>query len=114
MTNQEMALLPEYDLNIKIVLINNGTLGMVKQWQDKFFNQRFSHSVFNDQPDFIKMAEAYGVKGFLIDQPNQLKSKLDEAFNYEGPALIEVRISPIEPVNPMIPSGKANNEMEGY
>lgn len=114
MTNQEIALLPEYGLNVKIVLINNGTLGMVKQWQDKFFKQRFSHSVFNDQPDFIKMSEAYGVKGFLIDQPEQLKSKLDEAFKYEGPALIEVRISPIEPVNPMIPSGKANNEMEGY
>lgn len=114
MTNQEMALLPEYGLNIKIVLINNGTLGMVKQWQDKFFNQRFSHSVFNDQPDFMKLSEAYGVKGFLIDKPNQLKETLDEAFNYNGPALIEVRISPIEPVNPMIPSGKANHEMEGY
>ncbi|MEB7435618.1 biosynthetic-type acetolactate synthase large subunit [Staphylococcus pasteuri] len=114
MTNQEMALLPEYGLNIKIVLINNGTLGMVKQWQDKFFNQRFSHSVFNDQPDFMKLSEAYGVKGFLIDKPNQLKEILDEAFNYNGPALIEVRISPIEPVNPMIPSGKANHEMEGY
>ena len=113
MTNQEMALLPEYHLNVKIVLINNGTLGMVKQWQDKFFNQRFSHSVFNDQPDFIKMAEAYGVKSFLIDHPNKLKAQLDEAFNYEGPALIEVRISPAEPVNPMIPSGKANHEMEG-
>ncbi|MFU0762863.1 biosynthetic-type acetolactate synthase large subunit [Staphylococcus pasteuri] len=114
MTNQEIALLPEYGLNIKIVLINNGTLGMVKQWQDKFFNQRFSHSVFNDQPDFMKLSEAYGVKGFLIDKPNQLKETLDEAFNYNGPALIEVRISPIEPVNPMIPSGKANHEMEGY
>lgn len=114
MTNQEMALLPEYGLNIKIVLINNGTLGMVKQWQDKFFNQRFSHSVFNDQPDFMKLSEAFGVKGFLIDKPNQLKETLDEAFNYNGPALIEVRISPIEPVNPMIPSGKANHEMEGY
>ena len=113
MTNQEMALLPEYHLNVKIVLINNGTLGMVKQWQDKFFNQRFSHSVFNDQADFIKMAEAYGVKSFLIDHPNKLKAQLDEAFNYEGPALIEVRISPAEPVNPMIPSGKANHEMEG-
>lgn len=113
MTNQEIALLPEYDLNVKIVLINNGTLGMVKQWQDKFFNQRFSHSVFNDQPDFIKMAEAYGIKSFLIDHPNKLKPQLDEAFNYEGPALIEVRISPAEPVNPMIPSGKANHEMEG-
>ncbi|WP_245339390.1 biosynthetic-type acetolactate synthase large subunit [Staphylococcus sp. GDX8P54P] len=113
MTNQEMALLPEYGLNVKIVLINNGTLGMVKQWQDKFFNHRFSHSVFNDQPDFMKMAEAYGVKGYLIDHPDKLTATLDEAFNYQGPALIEVRISPTEPVNPMIPSGKANHEMEG-
>ena len=77
MTNQEIALLPEYGLNVKIVLINNGTLGMVKQWQDKFFNHRFSHSVFNDQPDFMKMAEAYGVKGFLIDHPNKLTKTLD-------------------------------------
>lgn len=113
MTNQEMALLPEYDLNVKIVLINNETLGMVKQWQDKFFNHRFSHSVFNDQPNFMKMAEAYGIRGFLIDSPSKLTQTLDEAFAYEGPALIEVRISPTEPVNPMIPSGKANHEMEG-
>lgn len=113
MTNQEIALLPEYGLNVKSFLINNGTLGMVKQWQDKFFNHRFSHSVFNDQPDFMKMAEAYGVKGFLVDHPNKLTKTLDSAFNYSGPALIEVRISPTEPVNPMIPSGKANHEMEG-
>ncbi|VEG63890.1 MULTISPECIES: biosynthetic-type acetolactate synthase large subunit [Staphylococcus] len=113
MTNQEMALLHEYGLDIKIVLINNGTLGMVKQWQDKFFNQRFSHSVFNGQPDFQKLSEAYGVKGFLIDDPAQLEADLDKAFAYEGPALIEVRISPKEPVLPMVPSGKANHEMEG-
>ncbi len=114
MTNQEIALLPEYGLNIKIVLINNGTLGMVKQWQDKFFNKRFFHSVFNDQPDFMKMAEAYGVKGFLIDSPSLLESTLKAAFNYKGPALIEVRISPVEAVSPMVPSGKSNHEMEGY
>lgn len=113
MTNQEMALLPEYNLNVKIVLINNGTLGMVKQWQDKFFNQRFSHSVFNDQPDFIKMAEAYGINGYLIDSSDKLESQIDAAFNHNGPALIEVRISPVEPVNPMVPSGKSNHEMEG-
>ena len=113
MTNQEMALLPEYGLNVKIVLINNGTLGMVKQWQDKFFNKRFSHSVFNDQPDFMKMAEAYGIK--ILDRfSDKLESSIDEAFAYHGPALIEVRISPIEPVNPMVPSGKSNHEMEGY
>ncbi|WP_114602983.1 biosynthetic-type acetolactate synthase large subunit [Staphylococcus sp. EZ-P03] len=113
MTNQEMAILNEYGLDIKIVLINNGTLGMVKQWQDKFFNQRFSHSVFNGQPDFQQLSEAYGVKAFLIDDPKQLESQLDEAFAHKGPALIEVRISPKEHVLPMIPSGKANNEMEG-
>ncbi|MCH8645375.1 biosynthetic-type acetolactate synthase large subunit [Staphylococcus lugdunensis] len=113
MTNQEMAIFNEYKLNIKVVLINNGTLGMVKQWQDKFFNHRFSHSVFNDQPDFMKIAEAYGIKGYLIDNPAQLEQQLDKAFSSEGPALIEIRISPVEPVNPMIPAGKANHEMEG-
>ncbi|ARJ50226.1 biosynthetic-type acetolactate synthase large subunit [Staphylococcus lutrae] len=113
MTNQEMALLNEFNLNIKIVLINNGTLGMVKQWQDKFFNQRFSHSVFNDQPDFMKMSEAYGVKGFLVDHPKKLESQIDAAFLHQGPALIEIRISPVEAVLPMVPSGKANHEMEG-
>lgn len=113
MTNQEMAILEEYDLDIKVVLINNGTLGMVKQWQDKFFNKRFSHSVFNGQPDFLKIADAYNVKGFLIDDPTQLEQQIEAAFNHDGPALIEVRISPIEPVTPMVPSGKANHEMEG-
>ena len=113
MTNQEMAILEEYGIDIKIVLINNGTLGMVKQWQDKFFNQRFSHSVFNDQPDFIKLSEAYRVKSYLIEDPDRLEEQLDEAFQHDGPAMIEVRISPIEPVHPMVPSGKANDEMEG-
>ncbi|UXR81986.1 biosynthetic-type acetolactate synthase large subunit [Staphylococcus sp. IVB6214] len=113
MTNQEMALLNEYELDIKIVLINNGTLGMVKQWQDKFFDKRFSHSVFNKQPDFVKMSEAYGVKSFLINHADNLEKTLDEAFSYRGPALIDIRISPTEPVLPMVPSGKANHEMEG-
>lgn len=113
MTNQEMAILEEYNLDIKIVIINNGTLGMVKQWQDKFFNKRFSHSVFNGQPDFLKLAEAYNVKGYLVENPRQLEQQLDAAFQHEGPALIDVRISPIEPVSPMVPSGKANHEMEG-
>ncbi|MDN6062134.1 MAG: thiamine pyrophosphate-dependent enzyme, partial [Staphylococcus simulans] len=113
MTNQEMAILNEYGLDIKIVLINNGTLGMVKQWQDKFFKQRFSHSVFNGQPDFQQLSEAYGVKAFLVDDPKTLEADLEAAFAHKGPALIEVRISPKEPVLPMVPSGKANNEMEG-
>ncbi|UXR75740.1 MULTISPECIES: biosynthetic-type acetolactate synthase large subunit [unclassified Staphylococcus] len=113
MTNQEMALLNEYNLDIKIVLVNNGVLGMVKQWQDKFFDKRFSQSIFNKQPNFLKMSEAYGVKGFLVDHADDLEATLDEAFSYEGPALIDIRISPTEPVLPMVPTGKANHEMEG-
>ena len=71
MTNQEMAILEEYNLDIKIVIINNGTLGMVKQWQDKFFNKRFSHSVFNGQPDFLKLGEAYNLSLIHISEPTR-------------------------------------------
>jgi len=113
MTNQEMAILNEFDNDIKIVLINNGALGMVKQWQDKFYSQRFSHSVFAGQPDFMKLSESYGVKGFMIDSNDKLESTLDEAFAHKGPALIEIRISPSEPVLPMVPSGQPNYKMEG-
>ena len=113
MTNQEMAILNEFDNDIKIVLINNGTLGMVKQWQDKFYSQRFSHSVFSGQPDFMKLSESYGVKSFMIDSNEKLESTLDEAFAHKGPALIEIRISPSEPVLPMVPSGQPNYKMEG-
>src|SRR5699024_6572199 len=94
MTNQEIVILEEYDLVIKVVIINKGTLGMVKQWQYKFFNNRFSHSVFNGQPDFLKLGEAYNVKGFLIEDPTHLEEQLDAAFEHKGPALIDVRISP--------------------
>ena len=61
----------------------------------------------------MELGEAYNVKGFLIDDPTHLEEQLDAAFEHKGPALIDVRISPIEPVNPMVPSGKANYEMEG-
>ncbi len=86
---------------------------MVKQWQDKFYSQRFSHSVFSGQPDFMKLSESYGVKSFMIDSNEKLESTLDEAFAHKGPALIEIRISPSEPVLPMVPSGQPNYKMEG-
>lgn len=114
MTNQELAILNEYNLPIKTVLLNNGTLGMVKQWQHKFFNERYSASVFNSQPDFMKLTEAYHLKSFLITDPKTYKQHLDEAFNYEGPTVIEIRISPTEMVLPMVPSGQPNHMMEGY
>lgn len=114
MTNQEMAILNEYQLPVKIIMLNNGTLGMVKQWQHKFHGQRYSESVFSAQPDFQMLSNAYGVKSYLITQQQELESRLYEALAYQGPAFIEIRISPDEMVVPMVPSGKPNHEVEGY
>ncbi|PNZ74596.1 biosynthetic-type acetolactate synthase large subunit [Macrococcoides caseolyticum] len=114
MTNQEMAILNEYQLPVKIIMLNNGTLGMVKQWQHKFHGQRYSESVFSGQPDFQMLSNAYGVKPYLITQQQALEATLYEALAYQGPAFIEIRISPDEMVVPMVPSGQPNHEVEGY
>ncbi|MGX6979559.1 biosynthetic-type acetolactate synthase large subunit [Vagococcus elongatus] len=113
MTNQELAILNLNQLSIKFVLLNNHSLGMVRQWQECFFDERRSESVFADQPDFIKLAEAYHIKGKRIDDPLTFEEDLKEAFNEEGPMLIEVVISPTEHVLPMVPAGKNNDEMIG-
>ncbi|MGL4696035.1 biosynthetic-type acetolactate synthase large subunit [Enterococcus larvae] len=113
MTNQEMAILNEYDLPIRIVLLNNQSLGMVRQWQESFFNQRRSESVFTSQPDFLKLAEAYGVKAVQISDPETVEEELKQAFEEKGPILIEVRVSQTEHVLPMVPAGKPNYQMLG-
>ncbi|MGX7243480.1 biosynthetic-type acetolactate synthase large subunit [Enterococcus quebecensis] len=113
MTNQELAILNEYNIPIKIVILNNQSLGMVRQWQESFFNGRRSESVFSSQPDFVKMAEAYHIKGVRIDNPETVEAELTEAFKETGPLLIEVMISPTEHVLPMVPAGKANHQMLG-
>lgn len=113
MTNQELAILNDYNINLKTVIINNGSLGMVRQWQEKFHNERFSHSIFQSQPDFVKLAEAYGVKGVRLTDPETLAADLEEAFAYPGPIVIDCVVSPSELVLPMIPPGKANHQMEG-
>lgn len=113
MTNQELAILNVYNIPIKIVILNNQSLGMVRQWQESFFNQRRSESVFETQPDFVKMAEAYHIKGIRIDDPETVEADLTEAFKETGPLLIEVMVSPTEHVLPMVPAGKANYQMLG-
>ncbi|EUJ24459.1 acetolactate synthase large subunit [Listeria grandensis FSL F6-0971] len=113
MTNQELAILNDYKINLKTVIINNGSLGMVRQWQEKFHNERFSHSIFQSQPDFVKLSEAYGVKAVRLTNPETLAADLAEAFAYPGPIVIDCVVSPGELVLPMIPPGKANHQMEG-
>lgn len=113
MTNQELAILNIYNIPIKIVILNNRSLGMVRQWQESFFDERRSESVFETQPDFVKMAEAYHIRGIRIEDPKTVEAELIEAFEETGPLLIEVMVSPTEHVLPMVPAGKANYQMLG-
>lgn len=113
MTNQELAILNQHQLDIKFVLLNNQSLGMVRQWQEKFYNERRSQSVFHEQPDFMKMAEAYGIGNKKITDPASLEKELQEAFCYTWPMLIEVMICNKEHVLPMIPAGMPNDQMLG-
>ncbi len=113
MSIQELATTVQYQLPIKIVLMNNGVLGMVRQWQKMFYKERFSQIQLHANPDFIKVAEAYGVKGIRVDSPDQVENALREAIATPGPVLLDFIISPDEVVLPMVPPGKAITEILG-
>lgn len=112
MTNQELALLNGYGIAIKVVLINNHSLGMVRQWQESFYEERRSQSVFDVEPNFQLLAEAYGIKHVKLDNPKTLADDL-KIITEDEPILIEVLISKSEHVLPMIPAGLHNDEMIG-
>lgn len=113
MTNQELALLTVYRLPIKVILMNNHSLGMVRQWQESFFNERRSESVFAIQPDFQKLAEAYHLEHFHFTKNETLADDLKKSLQAGRPTFIEVEISATEHVLPMVPVGKANDQMIG-
>lgn len=112
MTNQELAILNIYKVPIKVVMLNNHSLGMVRQWQEAFYEGRTSESVFDTLPDFQLMAQAYGIKNYKFDNPETLAQDL-EVITEDVPMLIEVDISRKEQVLPMVPAGKSNHEMLG-
>ena len=112
MTNQELAILNIYKVPIKVVMLNNHSLGMVRQWQEAFYEGRTSESVFDTLPDFQLMAQAYGIKNYKFDNPETLVQDL-EVITEDVPMLIEVDISRKEQVLPMVPAGKSNHEMLG-
>ena len=115
MNIQELGTLSQYGLNVKIVIVNNRWQGMVRQWQESFYEERYSASdMSNGEPDFIKLAEAFGVKGFLIEERAQLENEFKAALKFEGPVLINVRVKRGENCYPMVPPGKSNSQMIGY
>jgi len=111
MTMQEMSTAMQYDLPIKIFILNNEYMGMVRQWQEILHGKRYSHSYSEALPDFVKMAEAFGCVGLRAEKPAELDGKIQEMINVRKPVLFDCRVDPAENCYPMIPSGGAHNEM---
>jgi acetolactate synthase-1/2/3 large subunit len=111
MSIPELATIANYALPVKIIIMNNGYLGMVRQWQELFYNNRLSSVQLDSFPDPEKLAGAYGFKGRTVESPRELRSALEAAVNEPGPYLLNVRVTPFENVYPMVPAGGAINEM---
>lgn len=113
MTLQELSVLQELNLPVKVVIVNNQSLGMVRQWQEAFYEQRYSQSLIPIQPDFVKLGEAYGIKAYQVHTEEEAEAVFSEAFSHRDPVLIDCRVSASENVYPMIAPGKGLHEMIG-
>ncbi|WP_241433984.1 MULTISPECIES: biosynthetic-type acetolactate synthase large subunit [unclassified Prochlorococcus] len=114
MNIQELSTISQYQLNTKIIIINNHWQGMVRQWQESFYDERYSATnMLTGEPDFVALANAFGVGGILIKDRNMLKTKLKEALDHPGAMLIDVHVRRDENCYPMVPPGKSNAEMVG-
>ena len=111
MTMQEMATAIQYDLPIKVFILNNEWMGMVRQWQQLLHGERYSHSYSASLPDFVKLAEAYGALGLRAERPEELDDAIREMIDTPRPVIFDCRVERAENCLPMIPSGKAHNEM---
>ena len=111
MTMQEMSTAVQYNLPIKIFVLNNQYMGMVRQWQELLHEKNYSESYSEALPDFVKLAEAYGCKGIKADNPEELDVKINEMLEHNGPVIFDCRVDPSENCFPMIPSGKPHNQM---
>ncbi len=114
MNIQELGTIAQYGIATKIVIINNGWQGMVRQWQERFYNERYSASNMElGMPDFVKLAEAFGVKGMLVTAQDNLSNAVAEVLDYPGPIVADFRVKRDENCYPMVPPGASNSEMVG-
>ncbi len=111
MNMQELGTAVQYHLPVKQFILNNERLGMVRQWQELLHGERYSHSWSDALPDFVKLAEAYGIKGIRCEDPTMLDDNIREMIDYPGPVIFDCLVEKHENCFPMIPSGKAHNEM---
>lgn len=111
MNIQELATAVQYRLPVKVAIINNFYLGMVRQWQEYFYGRRYSESEIQAMPDFVKLAESYGAVGFLCKRPKDVEPILKESLKVRKPVLIDFQVAKEENVLPMVPAGKALDDM---
>jgi acetolactate synthase-1/2/3 large subunit len=111
MNIQELATVAQYNVPIKVLILNNGFLGMVRQWQELFFDRKYSQTDISVQPDFVKVAEAYGIKSCRIDDPKDVESLLKELVSEKGAMVADVVVDREECVFPMVPAGAAISNM---
>ena len=111
MNIQELMTAMESDFPVKVVILNNGCLGMVRQWQELFYEKNYSSTLLENSPDFIKIAEAYGAKGLKCTRPDQVDQTLKEGLSFPGTVIMEFKVEEAECVYPMVPAGRAITEM---
>ncbi|MBL4836538.1 MAG: hypothetical protein JKY34_03085 [Kordiimonadaceae bacterium] len=111
MNIQELGTLAQDNLPVKIFILNNEYMGMVRQWQQLNFEDRYSESYSDALPDFVKLGDAYGIKGLLVEDPAELDATIEEMINHDGPVIVDCRVAKLENCFPMVPAGAAHNEM---
>ena len=111
MNMQELGTITQYKLPVKIFIVNNKYMGMVRQWQELVYERRESETYMESLPDFMKLAEAFGIKGIICDKSSELKDKIQEMIDHDGPVLFNCLVDKAENIFPMIPSGAAHNEI---
>ncbi|HIG09592.1 MAG TPA: acetolactate synthase 3 large subunit, partial [Alphaproteobacteria bacterium] len=112
MNLQELSTLKQLNIPVKVFILNNEYLGMVRQWQQFFHGARYSESYSDSLPDFIALANSFGIKGMRVTDPKNLESSINDMLDHDGPVVMDVCVDKLENVFPMIPAGAAHNEMQ--
>jgi acetolactate synthase-1/2/3 large subunit len=113
MNIQELATAVHNKLPVKVAILNNGYLGMVRQWQELFYDKRYSQTQLNGNPDFVKLAEAFGAAGLRIEKTKEVRPAIEKALEIDGPVVMDFVVEPEENVFPMVPAGEAIDRMIG-
>jgi acetolactate synthase-1/2/3 large subunit len=111
MTMMELATVVENKLPVKYAILNNNHLGMITQWQGFFYNKDYQAETYTANPDFVKLAEAYGIKAIRVTSQDQLESAIKEANDHPGPVVVDFIIEKVDDVYPMIPAGQSVKEL---